>query len=702
MAEDKEKISLDKQQQLIWDAWNAMQPSRPVEVMQDNWIVETYDDYIIANFGSGYFKIPYSQDGDEITFSDKSEWIEVEEKREWIAIIKALKKKHTKKSETLVTFGDAVKSLGDGKVGGYLVQFSNADEPDLEDDFFDNETDYMFELPGTSKGWFNHAQTSGIKQLSSDVDLELREFGIWAQTVLDERDKYEKFLLGLAEEGKLNWSSGTASHLVEREPAGKANHVTRWPLGLDASLTHIPAEPRNVVVPLKSLSDKFMSIPEDPIDEPETVGETVGSERSGGSTTQPIKSEIQEVITMADENEGKTVIEMTQEQLDETIAKAAEAAATKALADLPVIKEPKEKPGEVEVEVDEADKPFLSLADQCKAVKSFTLSHGRDFDVRLSRLDVKATGASEGVPSEGGFLVDPTLTGELITPIHEVGPFSSAARRLPVGSNSNYGWINGVDETNRATGSRWGGVRGYRLAEADTKTASKPKFRRIKWELKKFAVVVYGTDELLADAAQFSAVVNIACPEELNFMVNDDILNGEGATGPLGILNSGALISTGAETDQVAATIVMENLSKMWSRLDSRSKANATWYINTDCNPELDNLAYAVGTGALEARFIGFGADGVMRIKGRPVVETEFNATLGSVGDICLFNMSEYLLWEKGGIQKASSIHVQFMTDEEVFRFVYRCDGQPTIAAPLTPYKGTDTVGPFVALEERA
>ncbi len=608
-----------------------------------------------------------------------------------------------KRSETLVTFGDAVKSLGDGKVGGYLVRFSNADQLDLEDDYFDSETDYMFEFPGKSKGWFNHAQSSGIKQLSQDVDLEMQEFGIWAETILDERDKYERFLLRLAEEGKLAWSSGTAEHLMARKEIGVRKHyVTRWPLGLDASLTHIPSEPRNTVVPLKSLSDKFMSIPEDPTDEPETVGETVGSERSGGDKTQPTKPDLQEVITMTDEKkEEKTVIEMTQEQLDETIAKAAEAAATKALADLPVIEEPRVI-DEVEVEVDEADKPFLSLADQCKAVKNFTVSHGRDFDARLSRLDVKATGASEGVPSEGGFLVDPTLSGDLIMPIHEAGPFSSAAQRLPVGSNSNYGWINGVDETNRATGSRWGGVRGYRLAEADTKTASKPKFRRINWELKKFAVVVYATDELLADAAQFSAVVNIACPEELNFMVNDDILNGLGATGPLGILNSGALVTVDAETDQVAATIVMENLSKMWARLDSRSKAKAAWYINTDCNPELDNLAYAVGTGALEPRFIGFGADGVMRIKGKPVVETEFNATLGTVGDICLFNMSEYLLWEKGSIQKASSIHVQFMTDEEVFRFVYRCDGQPTIAAPLTPYKGTDTVGPFVALAERA
>ena len=185
-------------------------------------------------------------------------------------------------------------------------------------------------------------------------------------------------------------------------------------------------------------------------------------------------------------------------------------------------------------------------------------------------------------------------------------------------------------------------------------------------------------------------------------MVNDDILNGLGATGPLGILQAGAIISVAIESGQSAATIVYENLINMWARMDSRSKPYATWYINTDVNPQLDQLALAVGTSGLEPRFVNYGSDGIMRIKGRPVVETEFSATLGTEGDILLANMREYLMWEKGGIQAASSIHVQFITDETTFRFVYRVDGQPTIAAPLTPYKGTDTVGPFVTLAVRS
>jgi hypothetical protein len=64
-----------------------------------------------------------------------------------------------------------------------------------------------------------------------------------------------------------------------------------------------------------------------------------------------------------------------------------------------------------------------------------------------------------------------------------------------------------------------------------------------------------------------------------------------------------------------------------------------------------------------------------------------------------LADMSQYLFWEKGGVQAASSIHVAFQTDEQVFRFTYRCYGCPSIASPLTPYKGTaSTQSPFVIL----
>jgi len=339
---------------------------------------------------------------------------------------------------------------------------------------------------------------------------------------------------------------------------------------------------------------------------------------------------------------------------------------------------------------------------QCAAIKQYATSHGRVQHPRLTSPAIKAvTGASEGVLGDGGYLLDPTLTTEFLAPTHEPGQFSAGARRLPVGTNSNYGWINGVNETDRATGSRWGGIQGYRLAEGGTPTGSKPKFRRINWELKKYGILVYGTDELLADTAQFSEIVRIACAEEINFMLNDDILNGSGAAGPLGILQSGACISVTKETNQAADTVLYENIVKMWARLLPRSKPKASWFINSEVEPQLDALAQAVGTAALPPRFITYDAAGTTLIKGRPVYTTEFNAAIGDLGDIVLGDMSEYLMWEKGGVQEARSIEVAFLTDETTFRFIYRVDGQTALAKPLTPYKGSATLSPFVTLAAR-
>ena len=60
--------------------------------------------------------------------------------------------------------------------------------------------------------------------------------------------------------------------------------------------------------------------------------------------------------------------------------------------------------------------------------------------------------------------------------------------------------------------------------------------------------------------------------------------------------------------------------------------------------------------------------------------------------------MSEYLFWQKGAVQAAQSIHVQFLTDQTVFKFIARYDGQTALASALTPYKGSSTLSPFVAL----
>jgi HK97 family phage major capsid protein len=172
----------------------------------------------------------------------------------------------TKESETLVNFGSEVKAIGDGKVAGYLVRFTTEQDPDLTGDFFTKSTD--FGDVSATPVLYHHGldKTVGVRPFGKG-QLKMDEVGIWIDAQLELADKYQQAVYKLVEQGKLGWSSGTASHLVRREETGKAWHVLSWPLGLDASLTPTPAEPRNDVVPLKSIEIKSLELEatEDPV-----------------------------------------------------------------------------------------------------------------------------------------------------------------------------------------------------------------------------------------------------------------------------------------------------------------------------------------------------------------------------------------------------------------------------------------------------
>jgi HK97 family phage major capsid protein len=323
---------------------------------------------------------------------------------------------------------------------------------------------------------------------------------------------------------------------------------------------------------------------------------------------------------------------------------------------------------------------------------------GLGADPRL--FQAAAQGAGEKVGADGGFLVQQTQADGLLQKMHDVGQILPLISPVPLGANSNGIKINAVKETSRATGSRFGGVQGYWVDEGVAPTASRPKFRKVALELKKLAALGYATDELLADAIALESVMTRAFAEELTFLTEDAIINGLGAGMPLGILNAGCLVTQNKEGSQTNTTVVGNNLSNMWARLPARSKANAVWLINVDVEPQLDQLVFPVGATSIEARFITYGPDGILRIKGRPVMPVEYCATLGTVGDIILADFAEYAFIQKS-VQQASSIHVAFTTDEMAFRATYRVDGQPTWESALTPFKGTNTLSPFVALQAR-
>lgn len=155
--------------------------------------------------------------------------------------------------DTLIFFGDAVKAIGGGKVAGYLCRFTTAADPDLAQDFFKSATDFFLEDgTGVTTVLYNHALDPTLKARKlGRGTLKVDDVGVWIEAQLSLRDEYEKAVYELAKAGKLGWSSGSSNHLVSREKVGKAFFVKSWPI-VEASLTPIPCEPRNVAESLKS------------------------------------------------------------------------------------------------------------------------------------------------------------------------------------------------------------------------------------------------------------------------------------------------------------------------------------------------------------------------------------------------------------------------------------------------------------------
>ena len=341
------------------------------------------------------------------------------------------------------------------------------------------------------------------------------------------------------------------------------------------------------------------------------------------------------------------------------------------------------------------EKRFSSFGEQLMAAYRAAMPGGK-VDERLSTR--AASGLNETTPSDGGFLVQQDFVTELLKRTYETGILASKVKKIPISTNANGMKINAIDEDSRANGSRWGGVQTYWEGEADEITASKPKFRQMELSLKKLTGLCYATDELLQDAAALEAVIRQAFAEEFGFKIDDAILSGSGEGEPLGILNSGAIVTVAKEASQTDI-ITVENLIKMWNRLWSRSRANAVWYINQELEPYLYTLKIGdkpvyIPAGGLSEKPYG-------TLFGRPVVPIEQCSAAGEVGDIILADIGQYLLIDKGGVKSASSIHVRFLYDENVFRFIYRVDGKPIWTKPLTPYKGSATVSPFVTLAKR-
>ena len=348
-------------------------------------------------------------------------------------------------------------------------------------------------------------------------------------------------------------------------------------------------------------------------------------------------------------------------------------------------------------------RPFRTFGEQLQAIRNTAVYNKADS--RLIRINDAVLGGNEATGSEGGFAVQTDFADRIMDTAVENSELLRRLDRYTVSAGSNSArWLQ-VDETD-VSSSIFGGVQMYWASEAQTVAASKPAFREMKLDLDKMMGFAYATDELLEDAPFMTGLYERGFALAADRILTDAVLNGDGAGKPLGMLHSGALVTVAKESGQAAGSLLGANVLKMWQRQLPKQRRNTVWLMHPDLESQLPGLSIVSNGGSAE-KFLwdpegGLAGLDYQRILNRPVLFEDACAAQGSKGDILLVDPEKYILLQKGSAKAGWSIHVQWLTDQNCFRIVFRVSGAPKLNAPLTIKNSSTARSPFVTLAARA
>lgn len=315
-------------------------------------------------------------------------------------------------------------------------------------------------------------------------------------------------------------------------------------------------------------------------------------------------------------------------------------------------------------------------------------------------------GMNEGVGEDGGFPVPAEFRDAIMKLIEGEDSLLSMCDTSTTARNS---VTQNIDKT-----TPWGtaGINVYWEGEGQGPSATGAKFDQQTLRLNKLFARVDVTDELLEDAPQLDNYLRVKAPEVMTSVINLAIVQGKGTGKPLGIMNSGALVTVAAAPSQPADTIFHQNLIAMMGRMYAKSWPRSIWLMHQDVWAKLPLLSFAdvgkvasTATGTQFPIYIppgGLSSSPYGTLLGRPIMVLEAMKTIGDLGDIILADMSQYRAVTKaGGARVDTSIHLKFDTDETVYRFILRLAGAPWWSSTISPRDGSNTRSPFVTLASR-
>lgn len=356
---------------------------------------------------------------------------------------------------------------------------------------------------------------------------------------------------------------------------------------------------------------------------------------------------------------------------------------------------------------------FRSLGEFASAVHNACTLNG-PVDSRLVRND--ASGANETTGADGGYLVPPDYAAGVIDLIQDQSVLLPQARRVTIAGNRLIEAY--LVESKRDDGHRHGGVLAYWKGEAQQYKSSKPTFGERTTQLDKLTAICPVTEELLMDEPAIESTLDTKVAQEFAWKADAAIFNGSGSGSmPLGMVMptaNAALVTVDKEAGQAAGTVNVQNILNMWNRMPAQCRANAKWYINQDLELQLMQLMMGTDTVATSDSGVTVSFGGPLwlpagaygnengKLLGRDVIPLEQAAAVGAVGDIAFLDATQYLIVERAGINKQTSMHMYFDTDEVAFKFSWRVGGRPDWMTAITGANSTIARSPYVALAARA
>ena len=592
--------------------------------------------------------------------------------------------------EQLIALGGAIKALGDNRFGGYVVVFGDPTKTDLTGEFFTAETDYGVEWNDEAKAtvYFNHGYDPVMKKRKlGRADLRMDDAGIWGEVILQERDEYEKMLVQLAQKNVFGWSSGSAPHLVEREPVGAATFIKTWPI-VEASITHTPAEWRTQVMSLKSIEGQFLSLEDSPTGaKPEVPPEASldAVERQGAkaadirisedkhmseNNTPPVDTD--EVAALKAENKAIS------ERMDKVL---------KFMEDSPALK----NAGFFTMDGGVADKAIKSAPDMLMAIKR------GDVERCVKHYGLKAQVEVDG--ARGGYYVPDSLISDLMPSLSLTSGLGQLVRRIPVSTPSGKAPIRDysrVPTANVGQSASAAGLATTARMEGGAYTEQTMYFELLKWNVGDYASgFVKMSRELSQDAPMVQAMLEEGIREDVANKEEWAILRGSGVDQPLGVLNWAGTIGVAEDTDD---TFDIADSDEMVSRLLQRAGARIAWAHHPGVYTDV--AGFERGTGAVAYQQNISGALSTA-LHGYPRFASQHLPAQGTSGYVVLGDWASYILFDYKGLYIEYSEHADFLNGNNVWRFGKRQDGMPAMTGPVTLADGSFTLSPFVKLNNK-